>query len=87
MSHRRTALTALVLTTTAALAATPALADDQGNANAEQQTQPTPNRGGTSGGPAHDVRPEETGTVHSGERLGHDSQNSKGAAPQDARGR
>lgn len=29
-------------------AATPALADDQGNANAEQQTQPTPNRGGTS---------------------------------------
>ncbi|KQP91583.1 hypothetical protein ASF60_17335 [Methylobacterium sp. Leaf113] len=34
-------------------AASPALADDQGNANAEQQTQPTPNRGGTAGGPGH----------------------------------
>lgn len=34
----------------------PAHATDEGNANAEQQTKPTPNRGGTSGGPAHDVR-------------------------------
>jgi uncharacterized protein YdeI (BOF family) len=67
--------------------ASPAVADDQGNANAEQQTQPTPNRGGTSGGPAHDVRPGETGTVRSGERTGHDGRHSTEAAPQDARGR
>ena len=67
--------------------ASPAFADDQGNAMAEQQTQPTPNRGGTSGGPAHDSRPGETGTVRSGERMSHDGQNSKGSAPQDARGR
>ena len=80
-------ITILAAMLIARAAASPAMANDQGNANAEQQTQPTPNRGGTSGGPAHDVRPEETGTVHSGERLGHDSQNSKGAAPQDARGR
>jgi hypothetical protein len=80
-------ITILAAMLIALAAASPAMANDQGNANAEQQTQPTPNRGGTSGGPAHDVRPEETGTVHSGERLGHDSQNSKGAAPQDARGR
>jgi uncharacterized protein YdeI (BOF family) len=52
-------------------AATPALADDQGNANAEQQTQPTPNRGGTSGGPAHDARAGETGSTGSGERMDH----------------
>ena len=46
-------------------AATPALADDQGNANAEQQTQPVPNRGGTAGGPAHDAgrAPAASGTV------------------------
>jgi uncharacterized protein YdeI (BOF family) len=80
-------ITILAAMLIALAAASPAMANDQGNANAEQQTQPTPNRGGTSGGPAHDVRPEETGTVRSGERLGHDSQNSKGAAPQDARGR
>ena len=80
-------ITILAAMLIALAAASPAMANDQGNANAEQQTQPTPNRGGTSGGPAHDVRPEETGTGHSGERLGHDSQNSKGAAPQDARGR
>ena len=52
-------------------AASPAFADDQGNANAEQQTQPTPNRGGTSGGPAHDARPGETGSTGSGERMDH----------------
>lgn len=34
--------------------ASPALAIDAGNANAEQQTKPAPNRGGTAGGPAHD---------------------------------
>jgi uncharacterized protein YdeI (BOF family) len=50
-------------------AASPAFADDQGNANAEQQTQPTPNRGGTAGGPAHDTRPGETGSTKPGERM------------------
>jgi uncharacterized protein YdeI (BOF family) len=68
-------------------AATPAFADDQGNANAEQQTQPTPNRGGTAGGPAHDVRSGDTGTTRSGERTGHDAEHSKGAPSGDVRGR
>ncbi|WP_311274631.1 hypothetical protein [Methylobacterium sp. WCS2018Hpa-22] len=79
-----TTITALLI---ALSAAAPALADDQGNANAEQQTQPTPNRGGTSGGPAHDVRPGEAGTVRSGERTGHDGRHSTETAPQNARGR
>jgi hypothetical protein len=68
-------------------AASPAFADDQGNANAEQQTQPTPNRGGTSGGPAHDTRPDQTGPAQSGERMGQGAEHSHGAAPKDVRGR
>lgn len=43
----------------------PAYATDGNNANAEQQTQPVPNRGGTAGGPAHDAgrAPAASGTV------------------------
>lgn len=48
-----------VITVMAALVAValagPAFATDGGNANAEQQTRPVPNRGGTAGGPAHDA--------------------------------
>ena len=62
-------------------AASPAFADDQGNANAEQQTQPTPNRGGTSGGPAHDVRPGETGSTKSGDRRDHGHLDGSAAKP------
>lgn len=77
------------LSTVAALllalsAASPAFADDQGNANAEQQTQPTPNRGGTAGGPAHDTRPGETGSARSGERM--EQGRSDGTAPKPAHG-
>jgi len=72
---------------TALAAAVPAVADDQGNANAEQQTQPTPNRGGTSGGPAHDARPDETNMVRLGERIGQDGQHAGGPAAKDTHGR
>ncbi|MDP4021154.1 hypothetical protein Q8W71_00835 [Methylobacterium sp. NEAU 140] len=53
--------------------AAPAFADDQGNANAEQQTQPTPSRGNTSGGPAHDTRPGDAATARSEGHAGHDA--------------
>ncbi|WP_430912135.1 hypothetical protein [Methylobacterium sp. sgz302541] len=45
--------TLLTIAMLSSLAAVPALATDAGNANAEQQTQTTPNRGNTAGGPAH----------------------------------
>ena len=80
-------ITILAAMLIALAAASPAMANDQGNANAEQQTQPTPSRGNTSGGPAHDVRPGEAGTVRSGERTGHDGRHSTETAPQNARGR
>ena len=43
----------LIAATLFALLAAPAFAADEGSGNAEQQTQPTPNRGSTAGGPAH----------------------------------
>lgn len=51
--------------------ASPASATDGNNANAEQQTRPVPNRGGTSGGPAHDAgkAPVATGTVRNTEGI------------------
>lgn len=67
------ALTAAALLTFATL---PALADDQGNANAEQQTQPTPSRGNTAGGPSHGAdhaknAPESTASGHSAKPHQH----------------
>ena len=68
---RATTLTAALI---ALALAGPAFATDFNNANAEQQTQPVPNRGNTAGGPAHDVnrsaaagdadRTERGGTSH-----------------------
>jgi hypothetical protein len=75
---KTTTLSALLI---AFAMASPAVADDQGNANAEQQTQPTPNRGGTSGGPAHDARPGETGSTKSGERMDHGHPDGSDAKP------
>lgn len=46
-------LKTFIAATLVALLAVPAFAADEGSGNAEQQTQPTPNRGGTAGGPAH----------------------------------
>ena len=48
------AITVAAALVTLALAG-PVFATDGGNGNAEQQTQPVPNRGNTSGGPAHGV--------------------------------
>ncbi|MBX9933476.1 MAG: hypothetical protein K2Y56_18440 [Methylobacterium sp.] len=57
--------------------ASPVLADDQGNANAEQQTQPTPSRGNTSGGPAHDLNTSGRDAA----RPGRSSDDARGRAP------
>ena len=62
-------------------AASPAFANDQGNANAEQQTQPTPSRGGTAGGPAHDMRLGDTAPAKSGERMDHGRSDGTAAKP------
>lgn len=71
-------MTLKALTTAALLtfAALPALADDQGNANAEQQTQPTPSRGNTAGGPSHGAdhpknAPAGTAPAHTSQPHGH----------------
>lgn len=67
------------MTTAAALLllalSAPAFADDKGNANAEQQTQPTPSRGNTSGGPAHDLNTSGRDAARTGQ------------SPDDVRGR
>ena len=47
--------------------AAPASAADEGGANAEQQTQPTPNRGSTAGGPGHGPGAHQTDTARSGD--------------------
>ncbi|MEE7455948.1 hypothetical protein MPAR162_15225 [Methylorubrum populi] len=69
-------LKALTVAALLAFAATPALANDDGNANAEQQTQPTPSRGNTAGGPSHGAdhprnAPEGTAPGHTGKPHGH----------------
>lgn len=67
------ALTAVALL---AVLASPALAKDEGGANAEQLSQPTPNRGSTSGGPSHGPdhpknAPEGTAPSHTSKPHGH----------------
>ena len=62
-------------------AASPAFANDQGNADAAQQAQPTPSRGGTAGGPAHDMRFGDTGPTKSGERMDHGRSDGTAAKP------
>ena len=62
----------------------PASATDAGNANAEQQTQPTPNRGGTAGGPAHDMR--DKAPAHEGGRADAGGAAPRGAGKADAQG-
>lgn len=65
---RRTLIAATLL---ALGAATPVLATDGNNGgNAEGLNWPVPNRGLTSGGPAHDLNPQSTGTVRGGNRSG-----------------
>ena len=59
-----------------ALLGTPAFAADEGGGNAEQQSQPTPNRGSTAGGPAHGPdhpknAPEGTAPGHTAKPHGH----------------
>lgn len=49
-----------------ATTAAPASADE-GSANAERQTQPTPNRGGTAGGPSHGPGAPPAGAARSGD--------------------
>lgn len=63
--------TLIAVTLLALGAATPVLATD-GNSggNAEALNQPVPNRGNTAGGPAHDLYPQSTATVRSGNRSG-----------------
>ena len=73
-NFQRTA--ALLTLSIGALASLPALADDQGNANAEQQTQPTPSRGNTAGGPSHGAdhpknAPADTTPAHTSKPHGH----------------
>ena len=68
----KTLIAAALLTATAL----PALADDQGNAHAEQQTQPTPSRGNTAGGPSHGAdhpknAPADTTPAHTSKPHGH----------------
>ncbi|OHV18311.1 hypothetical protein BK022_00070 [Methylorubrum extorquens] len=68
----KTLIAAALLTATAL----PALANDQGNANAEQQTQPTPSRGSTAGGPSHGAdhpknAPAGTAPAHTSQPHGH----------------
>ncbi len=64
-------LKALTVAALLAVAATPALANDAGNANAEQQTQPTPSRGNTAGGPSHG--PDHPQSAPEGSAPGHTS--------------
>lgn len=72
-------MTIKALTAAAALLAAlamPALANDEGSANAEQQTQPTPSRGNTAGGPSHGAdharnAPASTAPAHTDTPHGH----------------
>lgn len=50
----------------------PAFAADEGSGNAEQQNQPTPNRGSTAGGPAHG--PDHPKNAPEGTAPGHTAQ-------------
>lgn len=60
------AITVAAALVTLALAG-PVFATDGGNGNVEQQTQPVPNRGNTSGGPAHDVKKAQTDAARTGQ--------------------
>lgn len=78
---RATTLTAALI---ALALAGPAFATDFNNANAEQQTQPVPNRGDTAGGPAHDMsRSAAAGDAGRTERSGASQEHS---GRSDARG-